>query len=75
VWPWTSTAFSMTPPRPHSRLAAAVDAFDAAGSPLLAAEAALDLADLGVPLAAEGARALRNRLAPAVVTPRLSRAS
>jgi len=57
------------------RVAAAVDAFEAAGSPLLAAEAALDLADLGVPGAAEGARALRNRLAPAVVTPRLSRAS
>lgn len=57
------------------RLAAAVDAFEAAGSPLLAAEAALELADLGAPGAAERARALRGRLAPAVVTPRLSRAS
>jgi hypothetical protein len=57
------------------RLTAAVDVFEAAGSPLLAAEAALDLADLGIPGAAERARALRGRLAPAVVTPRLSRAS
>jgi tetratricopeptide (TPR) repeat protein len=63
------------------RVSAAVDAFERIGSPLLAAEAALDLADLtaaaGDPDAADAAversRRLRERLDAAVVTPRLSR--
>jgi hypothetical protein len=65
------------------RLAAAVAAFEALGSPLLAAEAALDLVDVALSTgdgdaaaaATEAARRLRARLDPAVVTPRLSRAS
>ena len=62
------------------RLAAAVAAFEACGSPLLAAEAALDLVDVAEAIgdtaaakrAADDAQRLRARLDPAVVTPRLS---
>ena len=60
-----------------SRLAAAVDAFERLGSPLLAAEAALDLVDAttamhdtaAIDAATDRASRLRDRLDAAVVTP------
>ena len=63
------------------RLAAAVDAFERLGSPLLAAEAALDLVDAttatgdrtAADAATDRASRLRGRLDPALVTPRLAR--
>jgi hypothetical protein len=67
--------------RDLSRLTAAVDAFERVGSPLLAAEAALDLVDASVALrdragagdAASRAERLRAQLHSGVVTPRLRR--
>ena len=62
------------------RLRGAVDTFERLGSPLLAAEAALDLVDAALAVgdraagdaATERAERLRGQLDPAVVTPRLS---
>jgi hypothetical protein len=64
------------------RLHAAVAAFERIGSPLLAAEAALDVVDAAVvagdrtaaDAASERARQLRGLLGPHVHTPRLSQA-
>jgi DNA-binding winged helix-turn-helix (wHTH) protein/tetratricopeptide (TPR) repeat protein len=60
-----------------ARLSAAVDAFERMGSPLLAAEAALDLGDAATGSeaaeASERAQRLRGRLDGAVVSPRLAR--
>ena len=55
------------------RLAAAVDGFEHLGSPLLAAEAAFELAALGVDAAADRAFRLLARLPSPPVTPALRR--